>query len=69
MKNISEYVSKEVQKNAEVIWDEVRYKVILFVDNDPVSYVPLDDDKNNFDNALKSAFILLQGGGTKLNNV
>lgn len=71
MKDISQYISnaKTGQARSEFIWDELRYKVILFVDNDPIAYSVLKDDENSFENALSAASVLLNGGGTRLNKI
>ena len=71
MKNISDYVAKNVKSNGtvEVIWDELRFKVIRFDNGDPVSYVALDDTENNFEGALKAASVLINGGGAHLSSM
>jgi len=71
MKDISSYFSKlnESKTKNEFIWDELRFKVILFKDGEPVSYYPLKDEENNMNGALKAASGLLNGDGVVLNTV
>lgn len=70
MKNISGYVAKNAKSNGtvEVVWDELRFKVIRFDNGDPVSYVTLNDTENNLDGALLAASVLINGGGVHLSS-
>lgn len=68
MKDISKYFVKS-NSSDEVIWDQPRYKVILFRNGSPFSYISLDDTENTKEIVLEKASVLLQGGGTKLMSV
>lgn len=65
MKDISAFISNR-SSEIEIIWDEIRYKVILFKNGNPVSYVDLRDKENDMEHAVKSASILANDGGIKL---
>lgn len=67
MKDISKYFAKA--QSEEIIWDQPRYKVILFRNGSPVSYISLDDSENTKEIVLEKASTLLQGGGTMLMSV
>lgn len=67
MKDISKYFKKD--ETYEVIWDQTRYKVILFKNDMPIAYKNLSDDENSKSKALEKASILLNGGGTRLTNL
>lgn len=69
MKDISSYFSKveDDRSKHEFIWDELRFKVILFENGEPVSYITLNDDENDMKGALKAASKLFHGAGVVLN--
>lgn len=64
MKDIGKRISKDIRD--EIVWDEPRYKVILFRNDFPISYVSLNDDENTMEKAMEKASVLLKGGGIKL---
>lgn len=53
-------------RGREVVWDSSLYKVILFKNNMPVSFINLDASTNDEDSAVKASRILLDGGGDHL---
>lgn len=55
-----------VSDETEVIWDEVRSKVILFSAGEPLSFVSLDSRENREDHAVKAGIKLLNGQGKRL---
>lgn len=65
MKDISTFISNR-SSDIEIIWDEIRYKVILFKNGNPVSYVDLKDQENDMEHAIKFASVLANNGGIKL---
>lgn len=67
MKDISQYVQHSFQD--EIVWDELRYKVILFRNGFPISYIDLKDQENTLEKAMAKASDLLSGGGKSLKSV
>lgn len=65
MQNINSLV-KNINTNDEFVWDKLHYKVILFRNGDPVSYINLRDEENNMESAALKADKLIRGGGRKL---
>lgn len=55
-----------VADGTELIWDEVRSKVVLFSEGEPLSFVSLDPSENREDLAVKIAANLVLGQGMKL---
>lgn len=62
MKNLSEITNKP---GYEIFWDELRGQIALFINDEPISYLPLQDDKNTMNNAIAAASILINNGGIK----
>lgn len=48
------------------MWYRNNYKVILYINDTPVSFVNLEDNENTIENAMKAANELANGGGTHL---
>lgn len=57
-------VVNDASKGVEVFWYKQNFKVIMFVDGDPVSFVSLDE--NTVESAKRASYDLINGGGTKL---
>lgn len=57
---------KDMSDNVEVFWYKQNYKVIMFINGEPVSYITLDDEENDNESAREAASTLINGGGTKL---
>lgn len=68
MKDVTAAVVEKapVGDETELIWDEVRSKVILFSGGEPISFVSLDSHENREDLAVKVAIHLVKGQGMKL---
>lgn len=68
MKDVTAAVveSAPVDENTELIWDEVRSKVVLFSAGEPLSFVSLDPSDNREDRAVKVAIKLVLGQGVSI---
>jgi hypothetical protein len=67
MKDITELIRNEISVSSKdaVFWDEVLDKVILFKDNEVVSFLNLDSSDNEKE-AVLSGVKLVKGAGIKL---
>lgn len=68
MKDVTAAVTARVtvQDKTEVIWDEIRSKVVIFSDGEPVSFESLDPSENREDLAVNVAVKLVLDEGVKL---
>lgn len=65
MYNLTEEI-QSVPNGYDIFWQESQYKVILFVKDNPVSFINLSDNEANLDGAKRAGVVLLRGGGIKL---
>lgn len=48
----------------QIFWLESAHKVILFMGDEPIAFVNLDDNESNLTGATKAAELLASGRGT-----
>lgn len=67
MFNITDSFASAIKKdNVEIFWYRENFKVILFVNEVPVSFINLEDDENNIMDVQNAAVKLIKGQGTTL---
>lgn len=62
MFNITNKINKSVPAGYELIWLQNQHKIVLFINGVPHSFINLS--KNNAEDSIEKAVMLLEGQGT-----
>lgn len=61
----ADMLGKDVPSNHEIMWQDRHFKVVLFNNGEPVSYINLEDDEGDVESAVVAGRSLLNGRGVK----